>query len=217
MPNPPGRPVSVGRTNWVPGNSPPVKLRPKHHLLAYLIAAGRRDSECAEILGYSPQRITQIKHSPLFQHEVKSAMAELRERSMTDFAEWLTQETPRTLKRAAELRDQDDSLPTAASVTLALLDRISPKVTKHEEERNIRITLDRRDTRAMAMALAEDSGRSTAAIDAEFTTVEELAGTVGADADLGDDGDDPADDRYVKTLDEVLNEMGDRDEDVRWK
>lgn len=40
-----------------------VKLKDSHHRMARLFAAGLRDFEIAELTGYSPQRVMQLRHS----------------------------------------------------------------------------------------------------------------------------------------------------------
>jgi hypothetical protein len=47
--------------------NPVVRLRNSHHMLARLLAAGRRPGECALMTGYSPSRISILQNDPAFQ------------------------------------------------------------------------------------------------------------------------------------------------------
>lgn len=47
--------------------NPIAKLRNSHHMLARLLAEGRRNGECSLMTGYSPSRISILQHDPAFQ------------------------------------------------------------------------------------------------------------------------------------------------------
>lgn len=47
--------------------SPIAKLRNSHHMLARLLAEGRKNGECALMTGYSPSRISILQNDPAFQ------------------------------------------------------------------------------------------------------------------------------------------------------
>lgn len=179
---------------------PPAKLNHRHHLLAYLLVAGKTDKDAAEALGYSAVRVAQIKRSPLFTVLCNELRAEIADKHVTDVAAWLERETTPTLKRLRELRDQDDSLPVAATVSLALYDRLSPKITKHENETVHRHVWDRRDVQAMARVMREDEGGDPGTVDAEFTAVDAEQAALPA-------GTEEAVDAGVPSIDEVLEEF----------
>lgn len=46
--------------------TPLLKLRNTHHMLARLLAEGRKNSECALVTGYTPSRISILQHDPAF-------------------------------------------------------------------------------------------------------------------------------------------------------
>lgn len=47
--------------------SPIARLRNSHHMLARLLAEGRRNGECSLMTGYSPSRISILQNDPAFQ------------------------------------------------------------------------------------------------------------------------------------------------------
>jgi hypothetical protein len=56
------------------GSSAPPRLtriRTTHHMLARLIAEGRRTIDASAITGFTPQRITQLKNDPAFQELIQ--------------------------------------------------------------------------------------------------------------------------------------------------
>lgn len=56
-----------------------ARLRHSHHLLARLLAEGRRPNECAMITGYSPSRISILQNDPSFQDLVASYQSQVQE------------------------------------------------------------------------------------------------------------------------------------------
>jgi len=56
-----------------------ARLRHSHHLLARLLAEGRRPNECAMITGYSPSRISILQNDPTFQDLVSSYRSQVQE------------------------------------------------------------------------------------------------------------------------------------------
>jgi hypothetical protein len=49
---------------------PLARLRHTHHMLARLLAEGRKNEECSLITGYSPSRISILQHDPAFKELV---------------------------------------------------------------------------------------------------------------------------------------------------
>lgn len=56
-----------------------TKLRNSHHMLARLLAEGRKAQECSAITGYSPSRISILQRDPAFKDLVSYYAAQARE------------------------------------------------------------------------------------------------------------------------------------------
>ena len=56
-----------------------ARLRHSHHLLARLLAEGRRPNECSMITGYSPSRISILQNDPTFLDLIASYRAQVQE------------------------------------------------------------------------------------------------------------------------------------------
>jgi len=140
----------------------PKRLNARHTLMAHLVAAGTPDGEIAAKLGYSASRVSIVKRSPLFRAEVAALQRELTARIASDVAAWIKQETPSTLTRLRELRDQDTSLAVSFSAVKEILQRAAPVVERHEVENVLRVAIDPATARRLAAVMAEDMGRDPA-------------------------------------------------------
>lgn len=140
----------------------PKRLNARHTLMTHLVAAGLTDGEIAAKLGYSASRVSILKRSPLFQAEVAALQREIRDRLASDVADWIKAETPPTLVRLRELRDQDTSLAVSFSAVKEILTRAAPVVERHEVENVLRVAIDPATARRLAAVMAEDMGRDPA-------------------------------------------------------
>lgn len=83
------------------------RLQRRHHSLARLLAAGKRDAECAIITGYSASRISVLKGDPLFQ-ELVSFYSDNVDAVAQDLTESLT---GLAIDAVEELRDRLENEP----------------------------------------------------------------------------------------------------------
>lgn len=67
-----------------------LRIKNSHHMLARLLAEGRKDVECSQITGYSPNRISILKRDPAFKElleyyksQVSEAFVNVHERLAT--------------------------------------------------------------------------------------------------------------------------------------
>ncbi len=154
-------------------NVPPVALNGNHRLLATYLALGYSNEECARELDMSANRIATIKQSSLMAFEVEQERRRIRERITADALGLLQAEAVPSVKRLAELRDQNDNLAVALGGANSILDRVVPKSTRHEEERVLRIVFDADALGEMRDALIEDG--VLADVEAACADVEQAA------------------------------------------
>jgi hypothetical protein len=57
--------------DYASSTTPLVKIRHTHHLLARLLAEGRKPGECGLITGYSPSRVSILQRDPAFQELIE--------------------------------------------------------------------------------------------------------------------------------------------------
>lgn len=134
-------------------------------MMVYLVLAGHKTEAISEKLQLSRRRVQVIRASPLFKTKLNAARAELKSRTMEDFIARISREAMPNFEFFVEMRDNpeyhnEDSrarIQAARSIQTEV-DRVYPRVTKHEEERSIRISFDQQMLQQMAAALAEDGG-----------------------------------------------------------
>lgn len=143
----------------------PAKLTTRHHHMAYMVAAGKKNKEIALTLGYTESRVSIIRSSPLFQQLVVQLQREIADRTIDDIVEGIIAEGPASLARMRQLREQDDNLSVAYNATAFLLDK-NPKVAgiKAAAEAGVRIALDATAMARMEQAVAEDEGKVVPAL-----------------------------------------------------
>lgn len=137
-------------------NGPPDTLSDRHRLLATYIALGYSNEDAGRELKMSAQRVSIIRQSPLFVHEVDSERKRIRERITTDAVTMLGTEAVPSVRRLVELRDQNDNLAVAKGSADSILDRVIPRQVKHEEERTVRIVFDAETMTELRETLIED-------------------------------------------------------------
>ena len=135
---------------------PPDALNDRHRLLATYIALGYTNEEAGRELDLAPNRISIIRQSPLFAHEVEQERRRIRTQITADALGLLHQEALPSVRRLAELRDQSDNLNVALGASNSIVDRVVPKTLRHEEERTLRIVFDAEVLAEMREALVED-------------------------------------------------------------
>ncbi len=78
--------LSTGET-YAPRQAPPViqKLRSVHHSVAIALASGKTVQEAAYLVGYTPQRVSDLAtKDPTFQHLVSTYRSQLIDNSMSE-------------------------------------------------------------------------------------------------------------------------------------
>lgn len=134
----------------------PDRLRERHLLMAYMVIGGASNQAIADKLSYTYNRVSIIRNSPLFQAYLGQLRRDLEEQTVGDIAKWIHEETPKTLHRLGELRDQDDELGVALGAVKEILARGAPITTKVQEERTVRVLIAADERRAMEAVLVED-------------------------------------------------------------
>ena len=167
----------------------PMKMTGRHHHMAYMVAAGKRNKDIAIALGYTESRVSIIKSSPLFQQLVYQLQQEISARTIDDIVEGIVHEGPASLQRMKELRDQSENLSVAYNAAGFLLEK-NPKVAgiKAAAEAGVRIALDADAMRRMEVAVAEDEGRTLPAIGTSIPTYLGVKSLDDAIAEAGDGG-----------------------------
>lgn len=155
----------------------PARLSNRHKVAAYLYAAGKRQTEIAELLGYHPNRLSIITKSPLFQAYVREIQGELRGRvvdNVADVTRLLAEEAEPSVRKLALLRDGASEERTQLGAAKSLLEFAVPKRSIVDEDRTVRVKFDGTALERMARVLDE-----VPPVEAEFAEVE---------PDDGDDG-----------------------------
>jgi len=135
----------------------------REQMMVYLVLAGHKSQYIADKLGLGLRRVQAIRSSPLFHSKLRSARAELKSRTMGDFIERISSEAIPNFEFFVEMRDNPDyhnedsraRIQAARSISTEV-DRVYPRVTKHEEERSVKISFDQKMLQQMAAALRED-------------------------------------------------------------
>lgn len=126
------RELGPGEAVPSPEAKPPIvkQLRYSHHMVARLLAEGRKNHEICAITGYSPSRISILKNDPAFRDLVEHYAAQVRE-AYTDIHARLASFGFSCLEEAQERLEQspgDFSLNQLREWLETVLDRsIAPK------------------------------------------------------------------------------------------
>lgn len=109
------------------------KLQPKgmweqHHVIARLIAAGRRNGEIAEIVGCTPQTVSNVRNNPQVQAMIKGLMSKADEKAI-DIAVQIKNIAPKAVEVLQELMEGGDGVSAAVRCSAAkdILDRIGAR------------------------------------------------------------------------------------------
>lgn len=101
------------------------RLRPRHHEIARLMAAGLKDGEIGELLSVSLQHLHRLRRSPAFQHLLAYYMAS-RDAETLDLRARIEHAASLGLERVQErLEDDEHQIPIGAlrDIAFGLLDR----------------------------------------------------------------------------------------------
>lgn len=140
----------------------PDQLKARHNVIALMVAAGWKQKDIAEQLGFHENRISIIAQSPLFRVQVQDIQKKMREGLIDDVNELIKAEVVPSMRKLVELRDHASGEPGESiqlSAANALLDRGAPKVTRQELDYSLTIKLSREDVGVMA-EVAEELGET---------------------------------------------------------
>lgn len=109
----------------------PATWTQRHQLVLYLYIAGRRTSEIAAELRYSPHRVSMIINSPLFQDRKAALLRQLEGATHGDLLDAIRREAIPNFEFLQGLRD-DETVPVqirlrAAQTIAEQLDRVLPR------------------------------------------------------------------------------------------
>lgn len=152
-------------------NGSPLKLNSRHKMIAALLAAGWKQRRIATLLGLSENRVSIIVGSPLFRALHAELQTEVQRRLLDqefDLIAEIKREERATLKRLKELRDQDDEPNVALGATREFLSRQAPVLHRLEEDRTVRVVIERAAAQEMQAAIDEDS------VEVDFSEVAEV-------------------------------------------
>lgn len=133
----------------------PKRLTERHRLVALMLAAGRTNVEVAHLTGLSPNRVSILRTSPLFQQLVEQERETIRRQAVEAVIHRLNGQAGPTLDTLINLRDQRQNLQVALGAANSLFDRVVPRQTAHEETRTLAVQFSRADVHDMLSVLAE--------------------------------------------------------------
>lgn len=123
----------------MPANKGPQRLTERHRNAAYLAALGKKPSEIAQELGFSPQRVSVLMASPLFQALVEQYRAELV--SEEEIAKKLRRNVHKATDVVYDLMDDDDPRVKLGAARTSL-EFGRPRQVEERSERIIRLEFD---------------------------------------------------------------------------
>lgn len=135
---------------------------------AMLVALNHTDTEIVKNLHMSSATFWKWQKLPIFQERVAAYRQQMFERLAGQTIDEIMADAPNTFKRLKELREERVNPQVALGACRTLFDRQVPVKTLHQEDRTIRIVLERRDEETARAVLEEDR-----LIDADATLVEE--------------------------------------------
>lgn len=101
------------------------KLRGSHHRIALLLAAGYRDGEVADMVGYSTTRIAQLKHDPAFADLMAYYQNEVDENTREELDVYYSIAIQNRIKTARMIGDKLDAIEDAGLDTVSLRELVT--------------------------------------------------------------------------------------------
>ena len=136
-------------------------LKPRHMLMAYMVAAGRSPQQIADALGCHHNTVRAISASPLFKVVVDQVQHEFKDRELFDIVRRLEAEREHTFDRLIDIRDnggKDDAVPLAAARFLAESDPGWPTAKPAGSDGRIHIHLGDSRLSPLLTSIAEVEG-----------------------------------------------------------
>ena len=163
---------------------------PRHRLMVEMVALGKNDADIAEQIGYSAAYVNAVRHSPLFQTEVAAIQQELKQATLSRFAESLASEALPSLNTLVVERDRvankaTDKINAAAKIIDYTLDVFMGQ-RKNEDERKhtTKLVIEGGDLHNLVGAIKELEAHPVAQERIAPTTIDEF---VAAEATMEED------------------------------
>ena len=122
-----------------------------------LLALNNTQSETAQAVKVSPMTISKWMKLPIFQDRLAAYRQQMFERLQANTLEEVMADAPNTFHRLKELREEPKNLNVALGACRELFARQMPARTHHEEDRTIRIILEKREELHARAVLEEDA------------------------------------------------------------
>ena len=123
---------------------PPKQITPRHHPLAAFKAMGLSNAIIEERTGYTQSRISVLLSDPRIADLVVEYRNQFLTGQLTDQSQRLTQELGKTIDKVLTWRDDVDPTASLRACDM-ILARAMPAVSKHVEDRTVRIILEKHE------------------------------------------------------------------------
>jgi hypothetical protein len=123
---------------------PPKKITPRHHQLAAFKAMGLSNATIEERTGYTQSRISVLLSDPRMADLVVEYRNQFLTGQLADQSQRLTQELGKTIDKVLAWRDDVDPTASLRACDM-ILARAMPAVSKHVEDRTVRIILEKHE------------------------------------------------------------------------
>jgi hypothetical protein len=184
--------------------SVPAKLSENHKLMAFMVAAGMKNSEIAKQLHCNAARISVIKSSPLFKTLVAQHQREMTTYGVKNAMDKLLGDAPYNVDFIRSVRDGEFADPEDARVRLSaagmLFDRQIPRKSEDGVKNSLTITVEHAQ-KQLAQRVCDEIGDP---IDVESTHVEDSEVVVDDQLQWSPPPPEPI---VVRALDDVVAEL----------
>ena len=123
---------------------PPKKITPRHHQPAAVKAMGLPNAIIEERTGYTQSRISVLLSDPRIADLVVEYRHQFLTGQLADQSQRLTQELGKTIDKVLAWRDDVDPTASLRACDM-ILARAMPAVSKHVEDRTVRIILEKHE------------------------------------------------------------------------
>ena len=130
---------------------PVKKLSPRHDRIALLKANGLTNNAIAAAIDMTPSRVSVLLSDPRIIARMSEYQQLIAGEQIEQAAVLLNQQTLPTLRKVIEHRDSDDATASLKACDM-ILSRTMPAVRKSEEDRTVRIILEKHEISRIADA-----------------------------------------------------------------
>lgn len=146
----------------------------RHQQILWMDVAGARTSDIAAQLDFSPQWVSAVKSSELYQRMKQQFVDKLQTETFEDLCRELKKQAIPNVRAMAEVRDnyfeETKDRVAAARVIEGAVDRVYPRVRHIEKnESNVTLSLSATLVSRLEDAMRADAGPAGGAIEADFT------------------------------------------------